>query len=59
MQPAKNMWLFDPGVFIDDDGQAYIYFGGNGDQNVRCAKLNRDMISLGGEVIKMYATNFF
>lgn len=59
VQPAKNMWLFDPGVFIDDDGQAYIYFGGNGDQNVRCAKLNRDMISLGGEVIKMYATNFF
>jgi arabinoxylan arabinofuranohydrolase len=59
VQPAKNMWLFDPGVFIDDDGQAYIYFGGNGDDNVRCAKLNRDMISLDGEVIKMNATNFF
>jgi len=59
VQPATNMWLFDPGVFIDDDGQAYIYFGGNGDYNVRCAKLNRDMISLGGPVIKMVATNFF
>lgn len=59
VQPAKNMWLFDPGVFIDDDGQAYIYFGGNGDDNVRCAKLNRDMISLDGDVIKMNATNFF
>jgi arabinoxylan arabinofuranohydrolase len=59
VQPATNMWLFDPGVFIDDDGQAYLYFGGNGDNNVRCAKLNRDMISLDGEVIKMYATNFF
>jgi arabinoxylan arabinofuranohydrolase len=59
VQPAKNMWLFDPGAFIDDDGQAYLYFGGNGDDNVRCAKLNRDMISLAGEVIKMNATNFF
>lgn len=59
VQPAKNMWLFDPGVFIDDDGQAYIYFGGNGDDNVRVAKLGRDMISLDGEVIKMKAPNFF
>lgn len=59
VQPARNMWLFDPGVFIDDDGQAYIYFGGNGDDNVRCARLKRDMISLDGEVIKMNATNFF
>ncbi|WP_442484589.1 glycoside hydrolase family 43 protein [Aeoliella sp. SH292] len=59
VQPARNMWLFDPGVFIDDDGQAYIYFGGNGDDNVRVAKLNRDMISLDGDVIKMNAPNFF
>lgn len=59
VQPAKNMWLFDPGVFIDDDGQAYLYCGGNGDDNVRCAKLNRDLISLDGDVIKMHATNFF
>ncbi len=59
VQPAQNMWLFDPGVFIDDNGQAYMYFGGNGDDNVRAAKLNRDMISLDGEVIKMHATNFF
>lgn len=59
VQPAKNMWLFDPGAFIDDDGQAYLYFGGNGDDNVRCVRLNRDMISLDGEVIKMNATNFF
>lgn len=59
VRPATNMWLFDPGAFIDDDGQAYLYFGGNGDWNVRVAKLNRDMISLGGDVIKMSATNFF
>jgi Beta-xylosidase len=59
VQPAQNMWLFDPGAFIDDDGQAYLYFGGNGDNNVRIARLNRDMISLDGEVMKMTATNFF
>jgi len=59
VQPSTNMWLFDPGVFIDDNGQAYIYFGGNDDCNVRAAKLNRDIISLDGEVIKMHATNFF
>lgn len=59
VQPAEKMWLFDPGVFIDDDGQAYIYFGGNGDNNVRVAKLKRDMITLDGEVIKMTAPNFF
>ncbi|HWQ92877.1 MAG TPA: glycoside hydrolase family 43 protein [Clostridia bacterium] len=59
VQPARNMWLFDPGVFIDDNGQAYIYFGGNGDDNVRVARLKRDMITLDGEVMKMTATNFF
>ena len=59
VMPAQNMWLFDPGFFIDDDGQACIYFGGNGDNNLRAARLNREMISLDGEVMKMNATNFF
>lgn len=35
----------DQDVFIDDDGQAYIYYGGHSHANV--AKLNDDMISLG------------
>lgn len=35
----------DQDVFLDDDGQAYIYYGGHGHANV--AKLNSDMISLG------------
>ncbi|CAI6341414.1 unnamed protein product [Periconia digitata] len=35
----------DQDVFIDDDGQAYIYYGGHEHANV--AKLNPDMISLG------------
>ncbi len=39
---------YDPTVFIDEDGQAYIYWGGNGP----CfyAKLNEDMISLSGDI---------
>ena len=32
----------DPTVFIDDDGQAYLYWG---NPNLHCAKLNEDMIS--------------
>jgi arabinoxylan arabinofuranohydrolase len=59
VQPATNMWLFDPGVFIDDDQQAYLYFGGNGDYNVRVVRLKPDMITLDGPVMKMSATNFF
>lgn len=41
-------WLFDPGVFVDDDGSAYIYFGGGsaGTSSGRVCKLNDDMISL-------------
>ncbi|KAL0931424.1 arabinan endo-alpha-l-arabinosidase a [Colletotrichum truncatum] len=35
----------DQDIFIDDDGQAYIYYGGHRHANV--AKLNSDMISIG------------
>jgi hypothetical protein len=35
----------DQDVFVDDDGQAYIYYGGWGHANV--ARLNADMVSLG------------
>ncbi|HET6557177.1 MAG TPA: glycoside hydrolase family 43 protein [Prolixibacteraceae bacterium] len=59
VQPAQHMWLFDPMTFIDDDGQAYMYFGGNGDNNVRVIKLNRDMISVDGPAIALTAQNFF
>ncbi|WP_343524317.1 glycoside hydrolase family 43 protein [Pedobacter sp.] len=57
--PAPNMWLFDPMTFIDDDGQAYMYFGGNGDSNVRVIKLNRDMISVDGPAVSITAPAFF
>lgn len=39
---------YDPTVFIDDDGQAYLYWGGNGP--CYYAKLNEDMISLAGDI---------
>ena len=40
-------YLFDPGVFIDDDGQGYLFFGGgpNG-LGARRVRLGSDMISL-------------
>ncbi|WP_081670930.1 carbohydrate-binding protein [Sporocytophaga myxococcoides] len=54
-----NGWLFDPMTFIDDDGQAYMYFGGNGDGNMRVIKLNNDMISTSGSAGKFTVPNFF
>lgn len=56
---GPSMWLFDPGAFIDDDGQAYIYFGGNGDNNMRVMKLNEDMISVSGTASGFTVPNFF
>ncbi|XYI01076.1 glycoside hydrolase family 43 protein [Sorangium sp. So ce1128] len=56
---GPNMWLFDPGVFVDDDGQAYLYFGGNGEQNARVIKLNDDMVSVSGSAIAMTVPYFF
>lgn len=38
----------DPSVFIDDDGQAYLYWG---NPNCYYVKLNEDMISYKGEVV--------
>nr|PZN16226.1 MAG: sugar-binding protein [Pseudomonadota bacterium] len=42
-------WIFDPACFVDDDGQAYLYFGGgppDTGNNARVIRLNDDMISL-------------
>lgn len=51
---ANNVvWLFDPAVLVDDDGDAYIYFGGgvptgeaDHPNTARVAKLGDDMVSL-------------
>jgi arabinoxylan arabinofuranohydrolase len=39
----------DPTAFVDDDGQAYLYWG---NPNLWYVKLNEDMISYSGEIIK-------
>ena len=41
--------MIDPCVFVDDDGQAYMYWG---NPNLYGVKLNRDMISYDGEIIQ-------
>lgn len=38
----------DPSVFIDDDGQAYLYWG---NPYLKYVKLNEDMVSYAGDVI--------
>lgn len=42
--------FFDPTVAIDDDGQAYLYWG---NPNLWYVKLNRDMISYSGKIEKI------
>lgn len=40
----------DPSVFVDDDGQAYLFWGNNG---LWYAKLGRDMVSLASDIIQV------
>jgi len=56
---GTNSWLFDPSIFIDTDGQAYLTFGGNGDDNARVIKVNSDMISVSGSAIALSIKDFF
>lgn len=60
------VWCFDPAVLVDDDGSAYIYFGGgvpDGKQNnpktARVAKLGDDMISIDGAAKEIDAPCMF
>ena len=39
---------YDPTIFIDNDGQAYLYWGGNGP--CYYVKLNEDMVSVDGDI---------
>ncbi|RCX14852.1 arabinoxylan arabinofuranohydrolase [Anaerobacterium chartisolvens] len=55
----SGFWCFDPGAFVDDNGQAYLFFGGNGQSNIRVVKLNNDMISINGSASKLSAPRFF
>lgn len=64
------VWYFDPAVMVDDDGQAYLYFGGgipnvNGVEEtdhpntVRVIKLGEDMTSVVGEAVTIDAPAVF
>lgn len=51
-------WLFDPAVLMDDDGTAYLYFGGGVPEGkaadpgtARVVKLGKDYISLDGSPV--------
>ena len=53
-------WLFDPAVLVDEDGSAYLYFGGGIPEGkeanpgtARVVQLGEDMISLIGEPCKI------
>lgn len=49
--PCTDYWgVIDPTVLIDDDGQAYLYWG---NPECYCAKLNDDMISIKGEITRL------
>lgn len=47
----KEHWNdIDPTVFIDDDGQAYMYWG---NPDLYYVKLNKDMVSYSGDIVKL------
>ena len=47
---SEHWYDIDPTVWIDDDGQAYMYWG---NPHTYCVKLNEDMISTSGEIMTM------
>jgi len=59
-------WVFDPGILIDDDGKAYMYFGGGVPRgreanpgSARVVELGSDMISLAGDPVRIDVPFFF
>lgn len=56
---SPTQWYFDPCVFIDDDGQAYLYFGGQYPTNSRVIRLAPNMVSVNGSASGLETTNFF
>ncbi|MFF4341289.1 OmpL47-type beta-barrel domain-containing protein [Kitasatospora sp. NPDC001540] len=63
---AGVVWMFDPAVLVDDDGSAYLYFGGgvpNGGtdhpRSTRVIKLGDDMVSTVGSAATIDAPAVF
>lgn len=60
------VWMFDPAVFVDSSGSAYLYFGGGVPKGsearpctARVVKLGNDMISLDGAPVTIDAPYMF
>jgi len=51
--PLISRSEIDPTVFIDDDGQAYLYYG---NPDLYYVKLNEDMITYAGSIVKVPLT---
>lgn len=58
-QNANVEWLFDPGVFVDDDNSVYVTFGGGGPGDARIVKLADDLKGPDGAAVTVDAPNFF
>jgi len=56
---SPTQWLFDPCAFIDDDGQAYLYFGGQYPTNSRVIRLNANLTSVSGTAQPLETPDFF
>ncbi|HEV2644965.1 MAG TPA: family 43 glycosylhydrolase [Acidobacteriaceae bacterium] len=49
--------VFDPNIFIDDDGQAYLYFGNSRD-HLAVVKLKKDMVTRDGPIQVLDVKNY-
>lgn len=53
-------WLFDPGVVIDEKGDAYLAFGGGPKSDgAKIVKLGKDMISFDSDIVSLNIPNHF
>jgi hypothetical protein len=50
--------IIDAMVFTDDDGQAYIYYGGSGKSKLAVRKLNPDMVTLSSASTNITPQNY-
>ncbi len=56
---ADSEWLFDPGVFVDDDDTVHLYFGGGGADQARYIELNTNMYDAIGSAVTIEFPDFF
>jgi hypothetical protein len=50
--------IIDPMVFVDDNGQAYLYYGGSNGSRMAIRQLNPDMTSFSGSVLLATPQNY-